>query len=560
MKRKYLIFLLLFIGVLIPSILPLFNQGFFQMHDYTHLARLTELDRALKDGHFPPRLSKNLGWGYGMPLFHFYAPLPYLLGEVWHLLGFNYLNSIKIVFGLTALIGFVGMYLLAKKFWGKQGAMLASLALIYAPYRAVDFYVRGALGELLAISMIPWVLWSIIHLIDDNKKINRNTSILALVMAAFLLSHTVLNLITLPLFIIFSIFYSLINKDALKQGFKVAKGFLLGFFLAGFFIFPAFLEKKFTAVDKLTTGFSHYSHHFLYFRQFISGNWGFGGSVDGINDGMSFHLGKVHLLLVIVTISLSLLMFKMKKKIDKRMWVAGFFALIIGLLAWLSTYHAKPVWDFMPLMAYIQFPWRLNSVIIVLVAFLAGGGVFYLNKIVKKKAGLIYLLIFSFLILVKNYGYFRPKEYLKTTNDFYYTEENEIKESMSGVIPDFIPRWVKNKPEEIAYDEYKIIEGEPQIEIISDRTQKLILKINSKEEFKLQLNRFYFPGWKLFIDKNEVDFEYENNNGVILTKLPAGSYLLKLVYKDTLIRVVSNFISLISLVVIIKLLIKSSTD
>ena len=68
--------------------LTLFKKGFFKMHDFTHVARLVELDKAVKDGHFPPRLAKDLGWGYGMPLFHFYGPMPYFLGEVFHLIGF----------------------------------------------------------------------------------------------------------------------------------------------------------------------------------------------------------------------------------------------------------------------------------------------------------------------------------------------------------------------------------------------------------------------------------------------------------------------------------------
>ena len=65
--------------IIIPTILPLFRSDFFRMHDFTHVARLVELDVALKDGQIPPRWSPDFGWGFGMPLLHFYSPLPYYL-------------------------------------------------------------------------------------------------------------------------------------------------------------------------------------------------------------------------------------------------------------------------------------------------------------------------------------------------------------------------------------------------------------------------------------------------------------------------------------------------
>ena len=537
----------LLLGLILPSIAPLFRKDFFKMHDFTHVARLVELDKAIKDGHFPPRWSKDLGWGYGMPLFHFYAPLPYYFGELFHLIGFSFVNSIKIVFASTFFLGFAGMFLLAKKFWGRWGAFLAALAFVYSPYRAVDFYVRGTLGELFAISIIPWVLWAITEVIDKNPKIK--IIICSLTLGLFLLSHTVLNLICLPIFLFFGAFYLLISKISRDKLIKLTVSFVLGLGLAGFFLFPAFFEKKFTSVDKLTTGFGFYGHHFLYFRQFLAGRWGYGGSVDGPHDGMSFHLGKVHLILASITLIFSYFYGCFKKRFSKRELVLIFFLLSSLILAFLSVYKAKFIWDAFPLMAYIQFPWRFNSMIIVLLAFLAGGGCFYLQKTIGSKVSFLFLLLFSVLLLKTNVNYFRPQEYINS-EDLYYTNEQRIKESMSGIIPDYIPKWVKEEPKS-ALDDFQIISANPQIEVITSKTQKLVLKISTDEDSEIQLNRFYFPGWKLFIDKKEAAFDYQENNGIIKAVLPPGSYQLKLIFKNTSIRTVSNLISIISLLVIL---------
>ena len=539
--KSVMFFGLVFLLIL-PSITPLTRKGFFKLHDFTHVARLVELDLALKDGHFPARWSKDLGWGYGMPLFQFYGPLPYYISEIFYLLGFSFVDSIKLCFGLTFFISFLGMFILAKKFWGKWGGFLAALAFVYSPYRAVDFYVRGALGELFAIGLIPWVLWGITELVDRKNK--KTVGLKALLLALFLLSHTVLTFIGLPLFLFFAAFYALVNKISQKVVVRLFKSFALGFGLASFFLIPAFFEKKFSQVDKLISGYSHYAHHFLYLRQFLGGRWGYGGSVDGIEDGISFHLGKVHLGLAVATLALSLLSLFLKRKLENKTLTIIFFFTLILVLVFLSTYHAKSIWDSIPMMAFIQFPWRLNSFIIVFLAFLTGGAIYYLKKFCKPLT-FILLLGAVFFLLKTNIKYFKPEEYVDLKGQ-YYTDQELIKNSMSEIIPDYLPIWVKNIPREAAENEYEIISGEPKVKVIKSKTHQLFLEISSDKPTEVQLNRFYFPGWKLFINGKETSFEYENNNGLIKTTLPSGKYVLKLIFERTLIRQFSEALSIIS--------------
>ena len=152
-KKHYL--LLLGLIIVLPTLWPLFRSDFFRMHDWTHVARLVELDLAIKAGQIPPRWAYDFGWGYGMPLFHFYNPLPYYIAEVLYLIKVPAVWAIKAVFGLNFFLGFYFMYLWAKTFWGRYGALVAATAFTYLPYRAVDFYVRGTLGELTAMTFLP---------------------------------------------------------------------------------------------------------------------------------------------------------------------------------------------------------------------------------------------------------------------------------------------------------------------------------------------------------------------------------------------------------------------
>ena len=84
--KKFFPFIFLF-TVSVLAIYPFFHSGFFPIHDDTQVQRVFEMKTALKDGMFPVRWVPDLGYGYGYPIFNFYAPLPYYIGGFINLLG-----------------------------------------------------------------------------------------------------------------------------------------------------------------------------------------------------------------------------------------------------------------------------------------------------------------------------------------------------------------------------------------------------------------------------------------------------------------------------------------
>ncbi|GAF99922.1 unnamed protein product, partial [marine sediment metagenome] len=131
------------------------------MHDDMQIMRIFELDKCFQDGQIPCRWVPDLGYSYGYPLFNYYPPLPYYLGELFYLLGFSLINSVKLLFGLGFILSGIFMYLLAREFWGNLGGFLAGIFYIYAPYHAVDVYVRGAMGEHWALVCFPLILLAV---------------------------------------------------------------------------------------------------------------------------------------------------------------------------------------------------------------------------------------------------------------------------------------------------------------------------------------------------------------------------------------------------------------
>ena len=155
MKKVFLPILAILI-LSIFTLIPLFHNGFFSVHDNTQVPRVFEMFSSLRDGVFPVRWVQDLGYGYGYPIFNFYSPLPYYIGGFLSFI-FTSLVATKIMFGIGIIVSGISMYLLVNAFYGKKAGVLSSAIYLYFPYHAVNLYVRGAVGEFYAYAFLPLV-------------------------------------------------------------------------------------------------------------------------------------------------------------------------------------------------------------------------------------------------------------------------------------------------------------------------------------------------------------------------------------------------------------------
>ena len=309
-----LIILILLFSIIVS--LPLLRPGLHLIHDDQHIARLYLFDQSLQDGQFPVRWVDELGFGYGYPLFNFYPPFVYMLGEAFHLLGFGFIDSVKLVFFISVVGSGVAMFILGKELWGRLAGLTSAMFYMVLPYRAVDVYVRGALAESFSFVWLPLVLWSFYKLY--RRKSVKYILLAAAFLALLMITH---NLIFLPFMLILPIYLLfLVSKSGDKRKFIIycflSVVFSLG--LSAFFWIPAILEKKFTLVDQLLlTNLADFRIHFVYLQQLWNWTWGFGGSAQGLADGISFKIGKLHIVASIAAFILAVVLLIKSKKPSK---------------------------------------------------------------------------------------------------------------------------------------------------------------------------------------------------------------------------------------------------
>lgn len=549
-RFKWLLLILVAVFVSLPVLWPLFRPAFFPMHDYTHVTRLVEMHRALEDGHFPVRWSRNLGYGYGLPQFNFYAPLPYYIAEVFFVLGATPISAIKLLMVFTVLLGFVGMFMAARGIWNWQVGLVAATAFTYAPYRAVQWYVRGALGEFLAVSMITVFLACLVQWYRTNS--SRWLVGASLPLGAIVLSHNLTALMSFPFLFLLAIILVIANKKQMgKQLLSVIVMFALAVGISSFYALPAFLEKGATRVDELTTGFSDFRQHFLYLRQFWDSEWGYGGSIFGLDDDMSFEIGKLQIVLGFMAGLGLVLQWRQRGKLEKK-WLgfAGFVVLASMLLA---TFKTQWLWEQLSLMAYIQFPWRFLGLITVFAALMAGAAL----SVFSQQRWRVMVLMVMGLVLMNN-QYFQPKEYLDDNQSFYYTDPERIQTQMSDIIPDFIPPVDVDLPLDPPEERFSLDNPDAgHLDVHLDRTHEFILDLEINHPVELEIHIFDFPGWQIYLEGEPIEYLTDSSIPTMRVPLEKSEGWIKLSGKleETPIRVMGNALSLVSILIVIYVLI-----
>ncbi len=144
---------------LAPLIYLTLRPGFWVSDDGGWMViRLSAFHQTLRTGQFPVRFLYNLNRGYGYPVTDFLYPLPFYFGEIIHLLGFGFVDSVKIVFAASFIFGAYFMY--------RYAGLVAAIVYTFLPYRIFDVYSRGTLGEAVAFVFLPLIFYLI-----DKKKI-----------------------------------------------------------------------------------------------------------------------------------------------------------------------------------------------------------------------------------------------------------------------------------------------------------------------------------------------------------------------------------------------------
>ena len=541
---NYRNFFIPFIIVLISLIplLDLFHPGLPITHDgEDHVIRVANFYKNLVEGNIIPRWSQDLNYGFGHPVLMFFYPFPYYAASAFHILGFSFIDSTKLFFEITYILSGIFMFLFVRKLYGETAGIFSSVLYLLAPYRLVDLYVRGAIGEHAAFLFLPLILYFFIKL---SKCFALGSFIGAsLSIAGLVLTHNAVSLMFLPFIVLYAGYLVLVSKVKKPLIFTMIWIMLIGFGTSAFFWVPAVFEAKYTLRSIVTSG--EYSTRFIKdITSFIYGHWNYGGSGE-----FSVQIGIVHLLSALS--ALVVLIFFPKK--NKPVTLIAISLLLYSLVAlFLMLPISSFIWQKFIILQSFQFPWRFLSVIVFTTSLL--GGVFiYIIPTRYRIFAAVFLGIALFLI---SKDYWHAKGYL-VKNDDYFTGVNRTTTNDTGESsPIWSVRFMEYKPKA----NMEVIDGGAMISTTKRTSTYHAYRITAVEKSRIRENTLYFPGWEVFVDSKKKDIEFQDpqNRGLITFIVEKGKHTVDVRFKETKLRLFSNVLSLFSILVIVAFILKSS--
>ncbi len=526
----------------------IFESGYFKMHDDLQMMRQLEMEKCFKDWQIPCRWIPDMGYGYGFPLFNFYPPLPYFVGQIFRFSGISFVDTAKLTFALSFVLSGVAMYFFAKEFFGKWGGTLSSIFYIWAPYHSVDVYVRGAMNEAWALIFFPLILWTAYRLIQERKKVAVWIIGLAFSWAGLLLSHNLMVMIFTPIFAVWCAIWILKSKKYQFTIYNLLKSGLLALGLSAFFTLPAILEQKYIHVDTLTRGYYEFIAHFATINQLLfSRFWGYGPSIWGDNDGMPFQVGHIHWILSLVILSFTVFFFLKNRKSSFPLLI-NVFSLVVGWSAlFMAHVRSTPIWQHISPLAFVQFPWRFLTLSTFTFSFVAGFSVLIFKKLIPK----YYVLctaILAIALIAFNWNYFLPdggRMGPLTDREKFSAAAWDLQRT-AGIF-DYLPKAAIENPKEPPQNLGEFMEGAGIITGQKAGTNWASFNIEvDSEKSVVRIGIYQFPNWVSSLDGKKVENYVPETEawGRMYIEVPKGKHGVNLRLFNTPVRIISNIVSL----------------
>lgn len=532
-KTKFYIVLFFCISSLIMC-LGYFNNSLVLLDDMTfHLNRISDLKDSLRNGYFFATISDKTLSGYGYANSFFYPDLFLYVPAFLNLIGVNLITSYKIFMYIITLLTMIVAYISANNIFilnqkttdnSIKFGIIFSLLYTAFPYRLINVFYRGAIGEILSSIFLPLVFWGVYEIFKREDK--ARWQILAIGMTGVVYSH-VLSLFLFSLMVLTICLFNyrkLLNKQVFI---KFLKAMFLTFGLSAYFLLP-FIEQY------LSQGYYFQVKNFL-----GTPSENLFKILNHSNQILWFILNTIFI--VSIFLMNKYYLFK-KKNLDRDM----IYLIEISIYLFIMTTNIFPwgIVEKLPFIAQIQFTWRLFLILSLFFVLGLSRAIYFSFNNVKNSSIHLAMTLSTLFIFLLGYS---PNDGEIVVNKDYDNEFTSI--GYAEYLPDtFNIEYYQNKGFNIT-----AIDGEIKSSNIHKENGSFIGEFEVESENTiLELPITYYKGYKILLNEEEICYE-KSNKGLIQinTKTQVrGDITVK--YNYLLMQYLGLTISFINLLILIK--------
>ena len=509
--------------------------------------RAYSLDQAWQARQFYPRLGMNLIFGYGSPLLQYYPPLASYLTLVWHWLGLNWVAATKAAFGLALLLAALGAYVYARwLFVDRRAAFIAGMAYGLAPYLLFCIYERGALAETVSLALLPWLFWSMHHLLlaDGRRWIWPS----AVLVALLILAHNITALFALPLLLAYLVLAAW-NEQAWRRLLAFGAAVGLGLGLSAFYWLPALAERGYAQIDRWMLGGDAVATEYLVPLTRL------------VQSTLAFDYWKSWIpalpMVTALLIGIGILALPLTYRAPQR--GGHFWAILVVIPLLLLLIVSRPLWESVAIMRYIQYPWRLLGLASLCAAFL-GASIFVWLRLAHTRGWLVAVAISGVLLYAALHDLEERAQHWGMFSDAQVNEAvlYDLGRGNYQLHADYQPAVMTADVPEMSLPAPAADSGglppvavAPEVQVSEEGPALIELQVHTPAAITLRLPRISFPGWQIRLDGQAAKAEPSGPWGLLSVDLPAGDHRVVARFGETPLRVAADIVSLLSLAICI---------
>jgi hypothetical protein len=533
---------LLSLLVSLAIVSPYFVRGTASGHDFEfHVASWQDVAFQWKEGTLYPRWTALTNHGFGEPRFIFYPPLSWLLGAA----------LVRVLPGAWAVILFVVLtqtiaglsaFVLIRRLVGEGAALFGALCYAANPNFLLMSYIRSDFAEQLACAFFPLLLLGALrvgNLFEDGASRSRKLVAFAVPFAAIWLSNAPAAVIaTYTSALLFA--WAAFTSRSWRVAARGAAGMVLGFGLAGFYLVPAIYEQRWVNISQALSSGLLPSQNFLFTEiGDVEHNW--------FNCIASTCALGVILLCALAALGSGCFGSSSRARLGK-CDVSRVFLMLAAAGSMLMMRFTAPLWNVLPKLRFVQFPWRWMSMVALLCAC-------FLALAAERKRFAIWILTVLILTaplaaLFLDNGWWDPDEMptleamVSDGTGFDGTDEYDPLGDDHQDLP------VKAPLAQLLPEDSVAPKETAKIQVLEWTTEEKRIAVNLPKESRIALRVLNYPAWRVEVNGEKLDPQRADNFNEMVVPVPSGESLVTVRFTRTWDRSVGILISLLSLLLL----------
>jgi hypothetical protein len=251
---------------------------------------------------------------------------------------------------LAMVISGVATFLWLRTMVSRKAALGAAVLYMVMPYHLwADLYVRGAFPEFWAMAWTPLVLYFTSRLVQEKRGFAGLGVSYALLLTSHLFSLLLVSLVPVGMAAALSR-----PERRARITLTVLAAMALGAALSAVYLLPALALEHLIPASRVTA-----DPHYFYANNFLNLRW----SLFWGGPGQRFHwyISAIALSMFVLVICAAAV--ALEKMPPRRRRPLYFWLAVCAVSLFLMLSASRPVWEMLPMLQKVQFPWRLQVVL-----------------------------------------------------------------------------------------------------------------------------------------------------------------------------------------------------